>query len=67
LSQISDESEIGGIVKKVLSENKKAVEDYKKGKENALKFLVGQAMAATKGRAEPERLNKILKKAIGQL
>jgi len=67
LSQISDESEIGGIVKKVLSENKKAVEDYKKGKENALKFLVGQAMAVTKGRAEPERLNKILKKAIGQL
>ncbi len=64
LSQVSDESEIEKIVKDVISDNEKAVEDYKKGKENALKFLTGQVMAATKGRAEPEAVNKTLKKLL---
>ncbi len=64
LSQVSDESEIEKIVKDVISKNEKAVEDYKKGKENALKFLMGQVMAATKGMAEPESVNRILKKSL---
>ena len=64
LSQVSDEAELEKIAKKVIGDNKKAVDDYKKGKENALKFLMGQIMAATRGRAEPERINQILKKLL---
>ena len=56
LSQVSGEAELMEIVKKVLAENPKAIEDYKKGKMNALQFLVGRAMAALKGRGNPEVL-----------
>jgi len=64
LSLISDESELETIIKKVLDENPKPVEDYKKGKETALQFLIGQIMAKTKGKANPELLSKILKKLL---
>lgn len=60
LTQITDESEIEKIVKDVVSKNKKAVEDFKKGKENALQFLVGQVMSKSKGRANPEIVRKTL-------
>jgi len=64
LTQISDESEIEEIAKKVISKNQKAVEDFKKGKTNALQFLIGQLMAETKGRTNPETADKILNKLI---
>lgn len=64
LSLISDETELEKIIKEVLSKNPKPVEDYKKGKETALQFLIGQIMAQTKGKANPELLNKILKKLL---
>ena len=64
LVQITDKAEIEKIVKEVISKNKKAVEDYKKGKENALQFLFGQVMAESKGRANPKIVDKILKKMI---
>ena len=64
LSLITDEAEIEKIVKKVISENQKAVSDFKKGKENAFQFLIGQVMAETKGKANPEIINKILKKLL---
>jgi len=64
LSLISDEAELETIIKKVLNENPKPVEDYKKGKETALQFLIGQIMAKTKGKANPELLSKILKKLL---
>jgi len=60
LSQITDKTEINEIILEVISKNKKAVEDYKKGKENALQFLVGQVMAGTKGRASPEETRQAL-------
>ena len=61
---ISDEAELEAIIKKVLDENPKPVEDYKKGKETALQFLIGQIMAKTKGKANPKLLSKILKKLL---
>ena len=64
LAQLTDEVEIEKIVKDVISKNPKPVEDYKKGKENALQFLVGQVMAATKGKVNPEIANQLLKKNL---
>ena len=64
LIQITDEAEIEKIIKEVISKNQKAVEDFKKGKENALQFLVGQVMSVSKGKANPEISDKILKKLL---
>lgn len=64
LSQLTDDLEIEKIVKDLISKNPKVVEDYKKGKENALQFLVGQVMSATKGRANPEKVNRLLKSLL---
>ena len=57
--QISDESAIKELVLKILSQNAQSVTDYKAGKDRALGFLVGQAMKETKGRANPQILNKL--------
>jgi len=61
LRQISDEGAMVELVKQVLSENQKSVEDYKKGKTNALGYLVGQCMKASKGKGNPQIINKILR------
>lgn len=53
LGQISDQGGLEETVKKIISANPKAVEDYKAGKTNALQFLVGKAMAELKGRGNP--------------
>ena len=57
--QISDEGAIKEIVQKILEENPASVADYKAGKDRALGFLVGQAMKQTKGKANPQLLNKL--------
>lgn len=57
--QISDESAINEVVKKVLEANPQSIADYKAGKDRALGFLVGQAMKETKGKANPGMLNKM--------
>ena len=57
--QISDEGAIREVVKKVLEANPKSIADYKAGKDKALGFLVGQAMKETKGKANPQMLNKL--------
>jgi len=54
------ESDLGKVILEVLKENQKAVEDYKKGKTNALQFLIGQVMAKTKGQARIEEIPKII-------
>ncbi len=64
LSQMGDEDELEKIVIEVLKENKKAVDDYKEGKEEVLKFLIGKVMAKTKGRAAPEQLNELFLKNL---
>ena len=60
LSQISDTSELERIVDDVLASNPQAVTDYRGGKETAQKFLVGQVMKATRGKANPAVANELL-------
>ncbi len=64
LVQISDESAIEAVVDQILSGNPRSVEDYRAGKERALGFLVGQVMKLTKGKANPELVNRLLKKKL---
>ena len=57
--QISDEGAIKEVVMKILENNPQSISDYKAGKDRALGFLVGQAMKETKGKANPQMLNKM--------
>lgn len=57
--QISDEGAIKEVVLNILEANPQSIADYKAGKDRALGFLVGQAMKQTKGKANPQMLNKL--------
>ena len=57
--QISDEGAIKDVVLKILEANPQSVSDYKGGKDKALGYLVGQAMKETRGKANPQMLNKM--------
>ena len=57
--QISDENAIKEVVLKILENNPQSIADYKAGKQKALGFLVGQAMKETRGKANPQMLNKM--------
>jgi len=59
LLQITDEAEIAAIVEQVMAENPGPVQDYRDGKKKAMGFLIGQVMKATKGKANPQLVNKI--------
>jgi aspartyl-tRNA(Asn)/glutamyl-tRNA(Gln) amidotransferase subunit B len=67
LIQIIDESEIKKIIEEVTEENPKAVADYKRGKQNAFQFLVGQIMAKSKGKANPQIINNQLKEFLTKI
>lgn len=64
LVQMSDEGELGGIVESVIAANPQSVADFNAGKDKAIGFLVGQIMRQTKGRANPELVNRILKEKL---
>lgn len=64
LSQIGDDSEIKKIIDDVLAKNEKAVSDYKAGKQNSFAFLIGQIMAESRGKANPQRAAELLKAKI---
>jgi aspartyl-tRNA(Asn)/glutamyl-tRNA(Gln) amidotransferase subunit B len=64
LLQMDDEDALDEIVEKVLKNNAASVKDYQGGKANALQFLVGQVMSATKGKANPKLTLELLKKKI---
>lgn len=64
LLQDNDEETLLETVKTILSENQKAVDEYKSGKENALQFLVGQGMKASKGAANPQMLRELFLKHL---
>ena len=64
LSQISDTEAIEREVMAVIRNNAQAVADYKAGKKQSLKFLVGQVMRATRGRANPTVVNELLEKKL---
>lgn len=60
ITLMSDTNELEDIIKKVLSENQNSVNDYKSGKQNALKYLMGMIMKETKGSANPKIVNDLL-------
>ena len=66
LAQISDTSALESIADEVLSQNEKSVNDYKNGKTNALGFLVGQCMKASKGKANPSMMKEIIIKKLSE-
>jgi aspartyl-tRNA(Asn)/glutamyl-tRNA(Gln) amidotransferase subunit B len=63
-SQISGEAELEAIAEQVIAENAQSVADFKAGKQQALKFLIGQGMKISKGRANPQRLEASLREKI---
>jgi aspartyl-tRNA(Asn)/glutamyl-tRNA(Gln) amidotransferase subunit B len=65
LKQISDEATIARIVDEVLAANPAAVAEFRAGREKAFNALVGQAMKATRGKANPAQVNAILKAKLG--
>ncbi len=65
LKQMSDTGELERILDEVLAANAKSVEEFRAGKEKAFNALVGQAMKATKGKANPTAVNDLLKKKLG--
>lgn len=64
LKQVHDQAALSTIVEAVVGEEKKAVEDFKKGKAEALQFLVGKAMAKAKGAANPEILRNLFRERL---
>jgi aspartyl-tRNA(Asn)/glutamyl-tRNA(Gln) amidotransferase subunit B len=65
LSQISDAAEIREVIKQVMDNNTGAIADYTSGKEQALTFIIGQVMKATRGRANPGLVREIIIKELG--
>ena len=66
LSQISDEHELRAVVNKIMESNEKSVTDLKDGKQQALMFMIGQVMKATRGRANPAMVKDILMEELGE-
>jgi len=66
LLQTNDAGELEAAVDNVLAQNQKSVDDYKSGKDNALKFLMGQVMKETRGKANPQAVEEILKNKLNK-
>jgi len=64
LKQVTDSGAIEAIVAQVIDANPKAVEDYRGGKDSAVKFLVGQVMRETRGRTDPNSAAEMIKAAL---
>ena len=64
LVQIQDETLLEEVIAKVIESNSKQVEDYKNGKDKLFGFFVGQVMKETQGKANPQAVNDLLKKAL---
>ncbi|MDO5713030.1 MAG: Asp-tRNA(Asn)/Glu-tRNA(Gln) amidotransferase subunit GatB [Tissierellia bacterium] len=64
LTQISDSSQIEDMVLKVLDNNPQSIADFKAGKDRALGFLVGQVMKESRGKANPQMVNELLRKHL---
>lgn len=65
LAQLSNVGDLETSVDKVIADNPKAVDDYKRGKQASIKFLVGAVMRETKGKSNPQVVEEILKKRLG--
>ena len=64
LGQVSDAAALESVIDAVIEKNQKAAEDYKAGKEASLKFLVGMAMRESKGKANPQLLEELIKQKL---
>ena len=64
LKTVNDEGALKKTVEEVIAANPQSVEDYRKGKEKAIGFLVGQTMKAMKGKADPGMVNRLLKELL---
>lgn len=65
LKQVSDTGAIEAVVEQVLAANPNQVAEYRAGKEKMLGYLIGQAMKAMKGKANPQQLNEVLLRMLG--
>jgi aspartyl-tRNA(Asn)/glutamyl-tRNA(Gln) amidotransferase subunit B len=66
LRQISDTGALEKIIDEVIAANAKSVEEFRAGKGKAFQSLVGQAMKATQGKANPQQVNELLKKKLAE-
>ena len=66
LKQVSDSGELEGIVDEAIAKGPAQVEQYKSGNEKIIGWFVGQVMQATKGQANPQMVNEILRKKLGE-
>jgi aspartyl-tRNA(Asn)/glutamyl-tRNA(Gln) amidotransferase subunit B len=64
LKQISDSGALGSIIDEVMTANAKSVEEYRAGNQKAFNALVGQAMKASKGKANPQQVNALLREKL---
>lgn len=64
LAQMDNDDELEKIVDEILTQNEQSIIDYKAGKDRALGFLVGQIMAKTQGKANPQKATDLLKKKM---
>lgn len=64
LIQISDESSLNKDIEEIIKLNPKSIEAFKAGKENAVMFLVGQVMKKTQGKANPKKVQEILRRRL---
>ena len=67
LFQVSDLKDLADIIAKIIADNPKVVEDYKRGKETVLQFLVGQVMKESQGRANPKIVMEWLKSHLDKI
>ena len=67
LVQISDVDALGGAVDEAIASNPKPVSEYLEGKEQAVRFLVGQVMRITRGKANPQMATQLLKERLDAL
>jgi len=64
LKQVTDSSEIKKVINQVLDQNQSQLEQYKSGKEKLFGFFVGQVMKASRGKANPEQVNRLLEERL---
>jgi aspartyl-tRNA(Asn)/glutamyl-tRNA(Gln) amidotransferase subunit B len=62
--QMTDSGELEKVVKTIIDKNPKAIADYKSGNQNAIQFLSGQVMKETRGTADPQKVQEILRKMM---
>jgi aspartyl-tRNA(Asn)/glutamyl-tRNA(Gln) amidotransferase subunit B len=66
LVQISDAGSLAPLIDEIVNNNPKVLQDYKNGKEKAFGFFIGQIMKATKGQANPELVNHLLRERLNE-